>query len=498
MNSYYGVGVTQNWCAACGTTHNTTATADPENSGLKDRVAAWYKVLDTAFDSAIRYIHSKGQYETDYLAAPKVRALVTETNAYLQEAQKTGLADSVIPAAMQKSIDTQLFVFSGCKTEKQLREAGALLRDSDDKIKPFATFKKDVQAIHTAYNEQYLEAEYLFAVRASQAAAKWAQFAESGDRYDLQYRTAQDNRVRQSHSVLAGTTLPFDDPFWDKYFTPNGWRCRCVVVQVRKGKYTLSDSKKSIALGDAATNDGRKADENRLAIFRFNPGKQAILFPPHHPYLKEQKRVAEALALKDTAADYKLLRSNKSFNTALDKVTDDMRKLHPDLADEQIAAVWDYTADFYISINSQLRKGKLDDFHTVYARVLNSALNKIPDTFGTSKDLFRGASLSQRVLETYIKHYKDKTPSIEMGFTSTSTEKDVAKSFVDLRKGEWAVNFIIKSKSARDINSMSKYKNEENEYLIPASKAFKVLDIKKSADTLTGNDRFEIHLIEWD
>ena len=109
-------------------------------------------------------------------------------------------------------------------------------------------------------------------------AVKWQKIAEDGDRYDLQYRTAQDDKVREDHRLLHGTTLPPSDPFWDKYYPPNGWGCRCTVVQVRHGKYPLSDSQLAITRGDNATAGVKQQ------MFRFNPGKSMKLFPPKHPY----------------------------------------------------------------------------------------------------------------------------------------------------------------------------------------------------------------------
>ncbi len=32
------------------------------------------------------------------------------------------------------------------------------------------------------------------------------------------------DRVRDSHRLLHNTTLPIDDPFWDSYIPPLGWR----------------------------------------------------------------------------------------------------------------------------------------------------------------------------------------------------------------------------------------------------------------------------------
>lgn len=56
-------------------------------------------------------------------------------------------------------------------------------------------------------------------------AAKWEKFEEDGDRYNLQYRTAGDDKVRPEHAALNGVTLPMSDPFWESYYPPNGWNC---------------------------------------------------------------------------------------------------------------------------------------------------------------------------------------------------------------------------------------------------------------------------------
>ncbi|MDD6471780.1 MAG: phage minor head protein, partial [Bacteroidales bacterium] len=58
-----------------------------------------------------------------------------------------------------------------------------------------------------------------------------------GNRYNLQYRTVRDSHVRPEHAALDGVTLPPSDPFWETYYPPNGWNCRCSAIQVRKTKY---------------------------------------------------------------------------------------------------------------------------------------------------------------------------------------------------------------------------------------------------------------------
>ena len=109
-------------------------------------------------------------------------------------------------------------------------------------------------------------------------AAKWERFAQDGDRYNLQYRTIGDDRVREEHAGLDGITLPIDDPFWHTYYPPNGWNCRCTVVQVLKDKYEVTPHSEAMAMGEAALQTDSKG------IFRFNSGIQQKAVPDYNPY----------------------------------------------------------------------------------------------------------------------------------------------------------------------------------------------------------------------
>lgn len=126
--------------------------------------------------------------------------------------------------------------------------------------------------------------KYNFAVASAQSAGKWHEFSEHADRYYLQYRTAKDERVREEHAILDGITLPMDDPFWDEFFPPNGWNCRCEAIQVSKKRYEPSNSSEALARGRSATYKPNADGVNKAAIFRFNPGKEQRIFPKKHPY----------------------------------------------------------------------------------------------------------------------------------------------------------------------------------------------------------------------
>lgn len=219
------------------------------------------------------------------LSSPEVLPLITTTSQAFSEAVGIGIGKRPMPASMRSMLEQNVFIFSGFKTHAELSAVSALLIGDDGKKKPFEQFARDVRAIDENYNLNYLRAEYNFATQSARSAAQWAEYQTDADQFYLQYRTAADERVRESHALLHDTTLPASDPFWQKFFPPNGWNCRCTVVQVRKSKYPLSDSKKAIANGEKATTALNKKGQNKLAIFRFNPGAEQKIFPPKHPYL---------------------------------------------------------------------------------------------------------------------------------------------------------------------------------------------------------------------
>lgn len=187
---------------------------------------------------------------------------------------------------MKEYLEKDAFVFSGLRTHAQLTEARSLLTDESGNMRPYNEFERDILKLNEKYNTLYLEAEYQFAASSSQSAANWADLQDNTERYWLQYRTAGDEKVRASHAQLNNTTLPKDDPFWFSYYPPNGWRCRCVAVEVLAVDYKLSDSKKAIAIGEKATTYINSDNKNTLEMFRFNPGMENKIFPPNNAYTK--------------------------------------------------------------------------------------------------------------------------------------------------------------------------------------------------------------------
>jgi hypothetical protein len=80
-----------------------------------------------------------------------------------------------------------------------------------------------------------LETIYQANMRSARAAGQWerAQRTSAGLPYFLYGLSTAENR-RPEHEAKVGTILPVDHPFWDQWFPPNGWGCKCWVRQITR------------------------------------------------------------------------------------------------------------------------------------------------------------------------------------------------------------------------------------------------------------------------
>lgn len=171
---------------------------------------------------------------------------------------------------MLSHLEKNVYYFSGYKNYHEVLELNEALRDGD-RVRSFKEFKEKAASIHEKYNANYLQAEYNHAVASSQMARQWVDIQDARRTHPLlRYSTVGDDRVRIAHKELEGVTKPIDDKFWDSWYPPNGWGCRCDVQQVQDGKVT-NDSKVVIP-------------EDVPDMFKTNTAKQGMVYPPKHPY----------------------------------------------------------------------------------------------------------------------------------------------------------------------------------------------------------------------
>lgn len=62
-----------------------------------------------------------------------------------------------------------------------------------------------------------------------------------------EYVAVMDAATRPEHAMLNGLIYRYDDPFWNSFYPPNGWRCRCRVnalseYNLKSRKFPVSSS----------------------------------------------------------------------------------------------------------------------------------------------------------------------------------------------------------------------------------------------------------------
>lgn len=106
------------------------------------------------------------------------------------------------------------------------------------------------------------------------------------------YVTRDDSKVRLSHRTLHGKVFRFDDPFWDHFYPPNGFRCRCRVETLSQRQLDNANLKVQSSEGKLETIENKIGNKSyQTTVFKaqrkvspdpgwdYNPGKKTGLQP---------------------------------------------------------------------------------------------------------------------------------------------------------------------------------------------------------------------------
>jgi SPP1 gp7 family putative phage head morphogenesis protein len=93
------------------------------------------------------------------------------------------------------------------------------------------------------------------------------------------YVAVMDGRTRPEHAALNGKVFPADDPFWDHWYPPNGFNCRCTVHTLSEAEAVRGNTK--IQKGSDWYNKAVQTREGTIYLkpdegWDFNPGKAGL------------------------------------------------------------------------------------------------------------------------------------------------------------------------------------------------------------------------------
>jgi SPP1 gp7 family putative phage head morphogenesis protein len=193
----------------------------------------------------------------------------------------TDFAEDSADALLFDYYKHNIAIFSGAKTFQQVKDMTNLVMTSDGVKRDFSEFKKIIKGdqfhdgLFKTYNENYLKTEFNTAFATAQMGREWNEFVQDADVFPLlKYITVHDDRVRHNHRPFDGVIRPVGDSFWDTHTPPNGFNCRCHVIQLEEGEETTDTQIKNMPEVDSP-------------LFAFNPGKSGRIFDESiHPYIK--------------------------------------------------------------------------------------------------------------------------------------------------------------------------------------------------------------------
>jgi SPP1 gp7 family putative phage head morphogenesis protein len=187
-------------------------------------------------------------------------------------------------------------VFSGAKTFQQVKDMSNAVFKPDGYKRDFSDFKKLItgdgfhDGIFRTYNVNWLRTEYDTAFATAQMGRQWNEYVADAETFPLlKYVTVHDERVRHDHKAFDGVTLPIGHSFWNTHTPPNGFNCRCRLIQLSEfDEYTITDD-----------GDVKNLPDPDQKLFEFNPGKDGYIFDESkHPYsvkVGERFKVAQSV-----------------------------------------------------------------------------------------------------------------------------------------------------------------------------------------------------------
>lgn len=154
-----------------------------------------------------------------------------------EEAKNWFVKKKVLSSEEYKKLDEELkqyaFTVTGLAKTEHTAKVLDVLTDAYDEGTSYHKFKKNLRGVHEEIDritENQLQLIYRQNMAGAFSEGRFKQMMQAADVFpNWEYITVGDHRVRPAHAAMDGEVRRYDDPFWNTWYPPNGFNCRCVV-----------------------------------------------------------------------------------------------------------------------------------------------------------------------------------------------------------------------------------------------------------------------------
>lgn len=174
-----------------------------------------------------------------------------------------------------KEANTRAFTVAGVMKEDILKDIKTELDRAVQNNQKFSTFQKNLNVSMAAkgWNLSNSRLKLIYETNKN--------IAYSVGRYDelnsitqykpyWQYVAVMDAVTRPEHAMLNGKVFAYDDPFWNFFYPPNGFNCRCRVVgltkiQLKRRDLSVENTQNGELIKDETVEIGRIGEKRTVS-----------------------------------------------------------------------------------------------------------------------------------------------------------------------------------------------------------------------------------------
>lgn len=208
------------------------------------------------------------------------------------------------------------------QVEQVIKQVNKALADGST----YADFKKALKDSDIVLPDHYLRNVFRTNIQTAYANGRWIQQYKLKDKRPyLMYVAINDSRVRPAHLAMNRIILHIDHPFWQTWYPPNSFQCRCTVMSLTEKQALKQGITKDEDLPSLASEQGWSSSPIQFGDLQKVLDEKIASSSLDQDFLTEQKKQVE---IEWTAS--------KKLSSLLEPMTEKSRDLFNVVADTAI------------------------------------------------------------------------------------------------------------------------------------------------------------------